>query len=78
MAPSTPPRSSASWNKVLTRTAVAGGVGWNGNLALYMAEAGLDIAAREYLDRVADCDDTEFARTVDGAAPRRSPPRPAR
>jgi DNA-binding SARP family transcriptional activator/tetratricopeptide (TPR) repeat protein len=39
---------------------------WNGNLALYMAEAGLDSSAREYLDRVADYDDSELTGTVDG------------
>ena len=35
---------------------------WNGNLALFMAEAGLEARARGYLDRVADCDDTELTQ----------------
>ena len=39
---------------------------WNANLALFMAEAGLEEQAREYLARVADCDDAELTRNVDG------------
>ena len=39
---------------------------WNGNLALFMAEAGLEARARGYLDRVAACDDAELTRNVDG------------
>src|SRR5207247_1676354 len=39
---------------------------WNANLALYLAEAGLESRAREYLRRVAACDDAELTRDVDG------------
>jgi tetratricopeptide (TPR) repeat protein len=39
---------------------------WNGNLALFMAEAGLEAPAREYLDRVAAWDDTQLRGDVDG------------
>ena len=39
---------------------------WNGNLALFMAEAGLHGRARGYLARVAACDDTELTQNVDG------------
>ena len=39
---------------------------WNGNLALFMAEAGLDAPAREYLARLGARDDTELTQTVDG------------
>ena len=53
--------------EVLTRPLSGGAAAvWNGNLALFMAEAGLDARARGYLDRVADCDDTELTRNVDG------------
>jgi tetratricopeptide (TPR) repeat protein len=53
--------------EVLTRPQSDSAVAmWNGNLALYMAEAGLDSSAREYLDRVADYQDTELTGTVDG------------
>ena len=54
-------------DEVLTRPLSGGAAAvWNGNLALFMAEAGLEARAREYLDRVADCDDTELTRNVDG------------
>ena len=54
-------------DEVLTRPLSGGAAAvWHGNLALFMAEAGLDARAREYLDRVADCDDTELTRNVDG------------
>jgi tetratricopeptide (TPR) repeat protein len=53
--------------EVLTRPLSGGAAAvWNGNLALYMAEAGLHARAREYLDRVADCDDSELTQNVDG------------
>jgi DNA-binding SARP family transcriptional activator/tetratricopeptide (TPR) repeat protein len=54
-------------NEVLTRPLSGGAAAvWNGNLALFMAEAGLGARARSYLDRVADCDDAELTRNVDG------------
>ena len=54
-------------HEVLSRPQSAGAVAmWNGNLALFMAEAGLEAQARAYLRRVADCDDTELRRNVDG------------
>ena len=54
-------------NEVLTRPLSGGAAAvWNGNLALFMAEAGLDARARGHLDRVADCDDVELTRNVDG------------
>ena len=53
--------------EVLTRPLSGGAAAvWNGNLALFMAEAGLEARARDYLDRVADCDDTELTQNVDG------------
>jgi tetratricopeptide (TPR) repeat protein len=53
--------------EVLTRSLSGGAAAvWNGNLALFMAEAGLEARAREYLDRVAECDDTELTQNVDG------------
>jgi DNA-binding SARP family transcriptional activator/tetratricopeptide (TPR) repeat protein len=53
--------------EVLTRPLSGGAAAvWNGNLALFMAEAGLGARAREYLDRVADCDDSELTQNVDG------------
>ena len=53
--------------QVLTRPLSGGAAAvWHGNLALFMAEAGLDERAGEYLDRVADCNDTELTRNVDG------------
>ena len=39
---------------------------WHGNLALFMAEAGLDAPAREYLARLGARDDTGLTQTVDG------------
>src|SRR5205807_8492144 len=39
---------------------------WHGNLALYMAEAGLHPRAHVYLDRIAACSDTELTENVDG------------
>jgi tetratricopeptide (TPR) repeat protein len=54
-------------NEVLTRPLTGGAAAvWNGNLALYMAEAGLEARARCYLDRVADCNDAELTQNVDG------------
>ena len=54
-------------NEVLTRPLTGGAAAvWNGNLALYMAEAGLEARARRYLDRVADCSDAELTQNVDG------------
>jgi hypothetical protein len=53
--------------EVLTRPLSGGAAAvWNGNLALFMAEAGLERRARDYVDRVADCDDTELTQNVDG------------
>ncbi|MGZ6643806.1 MAG: ATP-binding protein [Solirubrobacteraceae bacterium] len=53
--------------EVLTRPLSGGAAAvWNGNLALFMAEAGLHARAREYLDRVADCNDAELTQNVDG------------
>ena len=53
--------------EVLTRPLSGGAAAvWHGNLALFMAEAGLEARAREYLNRVADCDDTELTQNVDG------------
>jgi DNA-binding SARP family transcriptional activator/tetratricopeptide (TPR) repeat protein len=55
--------------EVLTRPLSGGAAAvWNGNLALFMAEAGLEAQAHEYLGRVADCDDSELTRNVDGRA----------
>jgi predicted ATPase/DNA-binding SARP family transcriptional activator len=52
---------------VLTRRLSGGAAAvWNGNLALFMAEAGQEARARRYLDRVADCDDTQLTGNVDG------------
>jgi DNA-binding SARP family transcriptional activator len=54
-------------DEVLTRPLSGGAAAvWNGNLALFMAEAGLHARARAYLDRVADCDDAELTQNVDG------------
>jgi DNA-binding SARP family transcriptional activator/tetratricopeptide (TPR) repeat protein len=53
--------------EVLTRPLSGGAAAvWHGNLALFMAEAGLETRAREYLDRVGECDDTELTQNVDG------------
>ena len=53
--------------EVLTRPLSAGAAAmWNANLALFMAEAGLEERAREYLGRAADCNDVELTRNVDG------------
>ena len=53
--------------EVLTRPLSGGAAAvWNGNLALFMAEAGDEARARRYLDRVADCDDTQLTANVDG------------
>ncbi len=53
--------------EVLTRPMSGGARAmWNGNLALFLAEAGFQARARGYLERVADCDDTELTRNVDG------------
>jgi predicted ATPase/DNA-binding SARP family transcriptional activator len=54
-------------NEVLTRPLSGGAAAvWNGNLALFMAEAGHEARARQYLGRVADCDDTQLKGNVDG------------
>ena len=54
-------------HEVLSRPQSAGAVAmWNANLALFMAEAGLEAQARAYLRRVADFDDTELTQNVDG------------
>ena len=54
-------------HEVLTRPLSYGAATmWNANLALFMAEAGLEEQAREYLARAADCDDAELTRNVDG------------
>jgi DNA-binding SARP family transcriptional activator/tetratricopeptide (TPR) repeat protein len=54
-------------DEVLTRPQSGGAAAmWNGNLALFMAEAGLHSRAREYLERVAAWDDTRLAGDVDG------------
>ena len=53
--------------EVLTRPLSGGAAAvWNGNLALFMAEAGLEARAHQYLGRVADCDDTQLTQNVDG------------
>ena len=53
--------------EVLTRPLSGGAAAvWNGNLALFMAEAGHAARARRYLDRVADCDDSQLTGNVDG------------
>jgi DNA-binding SARP family transcriptional activator/tetratricopeptide (TPR) repeat protein len=53
--------------QVLTRRLSGGAAAvWNGNLALFMAEAGHEARARRYLARVADCDDTQLMGNVDG------------
>jgi DNA-binding SARP family transcriptional activator/tetratricopeptide (TPR) repeat protein len=53
--------------EVLTRPLSGGAAAvWHGNLALFMAEAGLEPRAREYLGRVAECADTELTQNVDG------------
>jgi DNA-binding SARP family transcriptional activator/tetratricopeptide (TPR) repeat protein len=53
--------------EVLTRPLSGGAAAvWNGNLALFMAEAGHEARAQRYLDGVADCDDTQLKRNVDG------------
>src|SRR4051794_9341819 len=52
---------------VLTRPLSGGAAAvWNGNLALFMAEAGDEARAHRYLGRVADCDDTQLSGNVDG------------
>jgi hypothetical protein len=52
---------------VLTRPLSGGAAAvWHGNLALFMAEAGLHARARDYLDRVAGCRDAELTENVDG------------
>jgi tetratricopeptide (TPR) repeat protein len=54
-------------DEVLVRPQSGGAVAmWNGNLALFMAEAGLHDRAYRYLDRVAESDDAELTRNVDG------------
>jgi tetratricopeptide (TPR) repeat protein len=52
---------------VLTRPLSGGAAAvWHGNLALFMAEAGLEAPARDYLRRVGECDDAELTQNVDG------------
>ena len=54
-------------DEVLVRPQSGGAVAmWHGNLALFMAEAGLHDRAQRYLDRVAESDDAELTRNVDG------------
>jgi DNA-binding SARP family transcriptional activator/tetratricopeptide (TPR) repeat protein len=54
-------------DEVLNRPQSGGATAmWNGNLALFMAEAGLEARAREYLDRVAAWDDAQLRADVDG------------
>jgi predicted ATPase/DNA-binding SARP family transcriptional activator len=54
-------------DEVLTRPLSGGAAAvWNGNLALFMAEAGNEARAHRYLDRVADCDDGPLTGNVDG------------
>ena len=66
-------------DEVLTRPQSGGAAAmWNGNLALFMAEAGLD-ARRASTSTASPTATTPSSRgTSTGAAPRRSPPRPAR
>jgi DNA-binding SARP family transcriptional activator len=54
-------------HQVLTRP-LSGGASavWHGNLALYMAESGLQARARAHLDRVSECSDAELTENVDG------------
>jgi predicted ATPase/DNA-binding SARP family transcriptional activator len=53
--------------EVLTRPLSGGAAAvWNGNLALFMAEAGDQARARRYLGRVADCGDAQLTGNVDG------------
>jgi eukaryotic-like serine/threonine-protein kinase len=54
-------------DEVLVRSQSGGAVAmWHGNLALFMAEAGLHDRAHRHLDRVAESDDAELTRNVDG------------
>jgi DNA-binding SARP family transcriptional activator/tetratricopeptide (TPR) repeat protein len=54
-------------DEVLTRRMSEGARAmWNGNLALFLAEASLQPQARGYLERVADCDDGALTQDVDG------------
>ena len=54
-------------DEVLSRPLSGGAAAvWNGNLALFMAEAGDEARAHRYLGRVADCDDTQLMGNVDG------------
>jgi DNA-binding SARP family transcriptional activator/tetratricopeptide (TPR) repeat protein len=54
-------------DEVLARSQPGGAVAmWDANLALFMAEANLEARAQAYLDRVAERDDTELTRNVDG------------
>ena len=53
--------------EVLSRPLSGGAAAvWNGNLALFMAEAGDEARAHRYLGRVADCDDSQLTGNVDG------------
>jgi DNA-binding SARP family transcriptional activator len=54
-------------DEVLTRPLSRGAAAmWNGNLALFMAEAGLEEQALHYLARLGECDDTQLTQDVDG------------
>ena len=54
-------------DEVLTRPLSRGAAAmWNGNLALFMAEAGLEARARDYVARLGAVDDTELTQNVDG------------
>jgi hypothetical protein len=53
--------------EVLTRPLSGGAAAvWNGNLALFMAEAGLEERALQYLARLGACEDTHLTQDVDG------------
>jgi DNA-binding SARP family transcriptional activator len=54
-------------HEVLTRPLSRGAAAmWNGNLALFMAEAGLEERALQYLARLGACEDTHLTQDVDG------------
>jgi tetratricopeptide (TPR) repeat protein len=54
-------------DEVLTRPLSVGATAmWNANLALFMAEAGLEGPARTYLARATECGDPDLTRNVDG------------
>ena len=54
-------------DEVLTRPLSRGATAmWNGNLALFMAEAGLEERALQYLARLSACGDAQLTQDVDG------------